>query len=199
MSPAILILAAGSSARMRGGDKLLELVEGIPLLRRQADIALSLSRLVIVTHRDPDPGRLEALHDLPLQLVPVPDAAEGMAASLRAGAAKAMALDAAGLMILPGDMPELTRDDLATLIAAFDQDPQKIHRAAAADGRPGLPVLVPGDLLADLTLLTGDEGARSLLARHRPRIELHRLPGEHAMTDLDTPEEWAAWRASYGE
>ena len=32
----VLIPAAGSSSRMRGGDKLLEPVGGIPLLRRQA-------------------------------------------------------------------------------------------------------------------------------------------------------------------
>ena len=110
-----------------------------------------------------------------------------------------MALNADGLMILPGDMPELTHDDLATLIAAFDTAPEKIHRGAAADGRPGHPVLVPRDLIPELSGLTGDEGAKSLLARHRQRIRLHALPGEHAITDLDTPEEWAAWRASRGE
>ncbi|WP_370741664.1 NTP transferase domain-containing protein, partial [Pseudooceanicola lipolyticus] len=35
----ILLLAAGQSARMRGRDKLMERVEGRPLIRRQADIA----------------------------------------------------------------------------------------------------------------------------------------------------------------
>jgi molybdenum cofactor cytidylyltransferase len=199
MTIAILILAAGSAARMRGGDKLLELVDGIPILRRQAQMALGLTPMVIVTHRHPDPERLAALHGLSLQLVPVHDAAEGMAASLRAGAAAALALRVEGLMILPGDMPELTRADLAVLIAGFDQDPGSIHRAAAADGRPGHPVLVPRDLIAALTRLTGDDGARGILARHRPRITLHPLPGNHAITDLDTPEEWAAWRASRGE
>jgi molybdenum cofactor cytidylyltransferase len=196
---AILILAAGSAARMRGGDKLLEIIDGQPLLRRQAAMALSLSPQVIVTHRTADPARLIALADLPVHRVPVPDAAEGMAASLRAGAAKAIALNASGLMILPGDMPELTRDDLAQMIAAFDQQPDSIHRAASATGTPGHPVLIPADLIPDLTKLQGDEGARSLLLRHRPRILLHPLPGNHAITDLDTPEEWAAWRASRGE
>ena len=197
--PAILILAAGSAARMRGTDKLLEPVSGQPLLRRQAEMALSLVPHVIVTHRNPDPERLAALHGLTLHLVPVMDAAEGMAASLRAGAAKAMALNARGLMILPGDMPDLTRDDLARLIAAFDQDPENIHRAAAADGQPGHPVLLPRDLIPELSQLTGDGGAKSMLARHSPRIRLHPMPDDHALTDLDTPEEWAAWRASRGE
>ena len=197
--PAILILAAGSAARMRGTDKLLEPVSGQPLLRRQAEMALSLVPHVIVTHRNPDPERLAALHGLTLHLVPVLDAAEGMAASLRAGAAKAMALNAAGLMILPGDMPDLTRDDLARLIAAFDQAPEMIHRAAAADGRPGHPVLIPGDLISELSLLTGDLGAKSMLARYKTRIRLHKLPEDHALIDLDTPEAWAAWRRLRGE
>ena len=35
----ILILAAGQSSRMRGRDKLLEEIDGVPLLRRQVDMA----------------------------------------------------------------------------------------------------------------------------------------------------------------
>ena len=196
---AILILAAGSATRMRGGDKLLEPIDGQPLLRRQAEMALALTPQVIVTHRNPDPERRAALDGLSLHLVPVLDAAEGMAASLRAGAAKALALDAAGLMILPGDMPELTRADLGLLIAAFNQNPENIHRATAADGRPGHPVLIPRDLIPELSLLTGDEGAKSMLARHKSRVRLHPLPENHARTDLDTPEDWASWRALRGE
>ena len=197
MTLAILIPAAGSAKRMRGGDKLLEHIDGQPLLRRQAELALTLTPLVLVTLRAPDPERLKALHDLPLHKLAVPDAAEGMAASLRTGAAAALARNARALMILPADMPDLTRDDLALLIAAVDQDPDSLHRATTAQGTPGHPVVIPRRLIADLLHLTGDAGARSLIARHP--VRLHPLPENHALTDLDTPEDWAAWRALRGE
>jgi CTP:molybdopterin cytidylyltransferase MocA len=44
--------------------------------------------------------------------------------------------------------------------------------------------------------LSGDEGARAILRRHPPRLLA--LPGRHAVTDLDTPEDWARWRAARG-
>lgn len=191
MNLTILIPAAGAARRMRGGDKLMELVDHEPLLRRQARLARSVCATVIVTLRQDDPARRQALTGLDVTLLPVPQAAEGMAASLRAGAALAKG----AVMILPADMPELDAADLTLLIAAFDQQPDALLRGASADGRPGHPVIFPADLRAQLLDLHGDEGARGLLIRHAARLHLIALPGQHALTDLDTPEAWAAWRA----
>ena len=183
----ILIPAAGSSSRMQGRDKLMELVAGQPLLRRQALIALPLAP-VIVTVRPDDP-RAAALHGLTLAVMEVPDAATGLAASLRAAAKTTTT----ALMILPADMPDLTEVDLASVIAAFLQAPDTIHRGASASGTPGHPVILPARYLPDIAQLSGDEGARSLVARHG--AILVPLPGIHATTDLDTPEDWAKWRS----
>lgn len=191
MNLTILIPAAGAARRMRGGDKLLELVDGTPMLRRQARIARNVCPRVIVTLRPDDPARMQALAGLDLTLLPVPDADEGMAASIRAGAAAAQG----ALMILPGDMPELDAADLAVMIAAFDQRPDIIWRGTSADGRPGHPVIFPHDLRKTLQGLHGDAGARSLLMQEHSRVKLIALPDQHALTDLDTPEAWAAWRA----
>lgn len=190
MSLSILIPAAGAASRMRGGDKLLELVDGEPMLRRQARLACSICDRVIVTLREDDPARRAVLAGLPAQVLLVADAAEGMAASLRAGAAAATG----ALMILPGDMPEFTSEDLQKLIDATNQQPTAILRGATADGVAGHPVLFPADLRAELLALQGDEGARSVLQRHKARLRLIALPNQHALTDLDTPEAWAAWR-----
>ncbi|WP_412506377.1 NTP transferase domain-containing protein, partial [Roseovarius sp. SYSU LYC5161] len=45
----ILLPAAGASARMEGPDKLLEPVDGMPLLRRQVLMALATGAPVLVT------------------------------------------------------------------------------------------------------------------------------------------------------
>lgn len=193
----ILIPAAGFSRRMRGADKLLEPVDGIALLTRQARAALATGARVIVT-LPPAPGpRGAALAGLDVTRVPVADAAEGMAASIRAGVA-ALAPGTSALMILLADLPEIEAPDLARLLAAQSETPGAILRAAAEDGRPGHPVVFPPDLFAELAMVTGDEGARRVVAAHRGRLRDLPLPGARAVTDLDTPEAWAAWRAMTG-
>jgi molybdenum cofactor cytidylyltransferase len=189
-----VILAAGSARRMRGADKLLERVGEEPVLRRLTRAAGACGGAVAVTLRDPDPARRAALAGLPVTLLPVPDAAEGMAASVRAAVGWARGLGAAGLILCPGDLPDLGSDDFAALAAAFDPAGPPL-RAADADGRPGHPVAFPARLFPALAGTRGDEGARAVLAAHPPRT-LPR-PGHGPTLDLDTPEDWAAWRAGH--
>lgn len=198
MQPHILILAAGSSSRMRGGDKLLEPVDGLPQLTRITKAAMATGLPVAVALPPDRPGRRAALQGLTVRQIIVPDPDQGMAASLTAGLA-AMPPEA-GVMLLLADLPEITADDLITLRDAWAQEPEAILRGAAVGGTavpiPGHPVCFPPDLRDDLMTLRGDEGARSVLIRHRARLRLIPLPGHHATTDLDTPEDWAAWRAT---
>ena len=192
--PEILILAAGSSSRMRGADKLLEEIDGEPLLTRSARMALATGCPVTVTLPPDRPARLAALQGLAVTPVIVPDAAKGLAASLIAGL-DALPASAPVLMVL-ADLPDLTTEDLKACLAVWAKDPLAIPRGAAADGTPGHPVGFPPDLRAELLALTGDTGARDVLTRHADRLHLVRLPGTHATTDLDTPEAWAQWRAA---
>lgn len=197
----ILIPAAGAGRRMRGQDKLLQPVDGQPLLARQAARARATGCAVLVT-LPPAGGaaalaRGAALRGLDVAVVSVPDAAEGMAASLRAGARAAQAAGMAGLMVLPADMPDLETKDLGALCAAFAAaEKGTIVQGATATGEGGHPVILPAALLGNVACLTGDSGARALLQDGRARILRHHLPGTRARTDLDTPEAWAAWCAA---
>lgn len=188
----ILLLAAGSGTRMRGGDKLLEPVRGRPLLRDRAEAALAASPTVIVA-LPPAAPRADALAGLPVTRIVVADAATGMSASLRAALA-AVTPDAEGALILPADMPEITADDLRAVIAAFAADPARPITCGASGGRLGHPVLFPARLFPALARVTGDRGGRALIEAHGASAVP--LPAEHALTDLDTPEAWAAWRAA---
>jgi len=194
LTPEILILAAGSSSRMRGADKLLEEIDGEPLLTRSARMALATGCPITVALPPDRPARLAALQGLAVTPVIVPDAAKGMAASLIAGLG-ALPASAPVLMVL-ADLPDLTTKDLQACLAVWTKDPYAIQRGAAADGTPGHPVGFPPDLRTELLALTGDTGARDVLTRHADRLHLVRLPGTHATTDLDTPEAWAQWRAA---
>lgn len=190
-----VIPAAGASRRMGGRDKLLEPVDGVPLLRSVALRALAVSADVCVTLPALTHPRTTALSGLAVRHLPVPDAVTGMSASLRRAAA-AVPEAAAGMMILPADMPDLSLSDLRQIIRAFiASGTTALVQATSAEGTPGHPVVFPKDLIPAFQTLTGDEGARSILATHCDRLLTVPLPGTNALIDLDTPAAWDQWRA----
>ncbi len=188
----ILILAAGRASRMRGADKLLEPVAGQPLLRRQVRLALATglpTHLVLPPDR---PLRHAAIAGLPVACVTAERAADGMAESLKAGLSALP--PGAPVMLFLADLPEIDAEDLAAMAAAHKARPDAIIRATSAAGQPGHPVVFPAWLRGELLALDGDEGARRVLQRHASQTQFLPLPGNHATTDLDTPEDWADWR-----
>lgn len=189
---AILLLAAGQSSRMRGRDKLLEEVDNAPLLSTMVERAQETGCSVFVTLPSMEHQRSALIGSA--TPVTVPDASEGMAASIRRGVA-ALPTFIKAVMILPADMPELTSQDFLAVLQAYTSEDLTILRGASADGRPGHPVLFPQDCFEDLFALKGDQGARALLKSGTYPVRLVPLPEEHALTDLDTPEAWARWRA----
>ncbi|MFW8634532.1 nucleotidyltransferase family protein [Cribrihabitans pelagius] len=186
---AILLLAAGASTRMRGSDKLLVDVDAQPLLTRMCRRAALTGLPVFVTLPSLAHPRAAVICDA--TPVAVPDAAEGMAASIRQGVA-ALTASTDAVMILPADMPEITTQDMMLLAARQDELQGQVLRACAEDGTPGHPVLFPRRCFEALQALTGDRGARSVLAGED--VRKIPLPGRHAVIDLDTPEAWAKWR-----
>ncbi len=185
----ILILAAGASTRMRGRDKLLEPVDGIPLLRHRALVALQVSALTFVTLPDSDHPRRHSIHDLPVKIIPVPDAATGMAASLRSGVAALP--DCNHFMVLLADLPEITSADLTLMTTRIDPG-HLIFRGTSATGTPGHPIIFDARLRPLFATLTGDNGGKDIIAAQAPKLVA--LPANHATRDLDTPEDWIIWR-----
>ena len=103
-----------------------------------------------------------------------------------------------GVLVLLADLPEIEAADLGALTAAFLADPAApVLRATSAAGVPGHPVILPRRLFHRVAQLRGDAGARELIGAEAAagRLRLVPLPGARAVTDLDTPEDWARWRA----
>jgi molybdenum cofactor cytidylyltransferase len=194
----ILLLAAGFSSRMRGRDKLLEPVSGQPLIAERATTALASGADTLIIALPPqveNPARWQALDGVAAKLIEVETSGKGMAESLKAGIA-ALPETASGVLILLADMPEITSDDLRALLGAFNGE--HILRGTAEDGTPGHPVLFPRRDFPALSQLSGDQGARDVLKAEYDRVRLIKLPASHALTDLDTPEDWARWRKERG-
>ena len=193
---AVILLAAGQSNRMRGRDKLMQHVDGMPLLRRSALRAMSVGPVLVALPPSPHP-RYGALDGLDLHQIAIPDAAEGMNASLR-GALAQVPADVTAVMVLLADLPELTETDLHTVLQSVTDHPDcVIWRGATDDGTPGHPVVFDQSLFSELSDLQGDSGAQAVVRRYRHGLHLQRLPGQNALLDLDTPEDWARWRADH--
>jgi len=193
----VVVLAAGASSRMRGDDKLLETVSGVPLLRHIAQEMLnSHARNVHVVLRPKDDARLAAIKGLDLHLETSPDWQNGMSSSIKAGLT-ALLPDSDGTLIVLADMPEITGDHINKLIAGFSPDDEReIVQAVSADGKSGHPVLFGRRFFESLSALSGDRGARELLRDMKDFITEVPIKGNAATTDLDTPEAWAVWRSS---
>ncbi|MBY5932818.1 nucleotidyltransferase family protein [Tateyamaria omphalii] len=192
----ILILAAGASSRMRGTDKLLEDVNGQPLLSRQIGIASTLTSDIRVALPPAPHPRYACLDSTPAQAIPVPDADEGMGASIRTLFAT-LEPTISHAMLLLGDLPDITADDLHAVENAVHTHPEAlIWRGATDDGRGGHPIIFARALFPALCKLSGDDGGRDVVAAAGDKVHLVPLQGTRARRDLDTPEDWAAWRAA---
>lgn len=194
----ILILAAGQSARMRGVDKLLGTIDGVPVLARQIAAAQAVSSAVFVaipSHAHPR-AALAKRHGA--QVLEITGAQEGVGATLREGIAALP--DFPAFMIVLGDLVELTADDFQTVITARTNFPDhRIWRGATAAGRPGHPILFDASLRDAFRNLSGDQGGRDILKTQADQTHLVPLPSDRARLDLDTPEDWQAWRARTGK
>jgi len=193
----VLVPAAGAARRMRGADKLLEPVEGQPLLARAVAAAGGSGAARVWVSLPPGAtARRAALAGSGAKVIEVPEWEEGMAASLRAGARAAAAFEASALIVLLADMPEIGAEDVARFVAAHGTAPEAVWRGTSADGTAGHPVLFPARLFPAFAALKGDDGAKAVLAGEAVRPLP--LAGNRAVTDLDTPEAWAEWRARSG-
>jgi molybdenum cofactor cytidylyltransferase len=194
----ILILAAGRSSRMRGHDKLAEVVEGEPLLTRITKAARFVSARVFVALPAAEHPRLSLISGLDVTPLILPEAAEGMSGTLRGGIAALPV--SARFMVLLSDLPGLTAPDLAAVLTAPESAPDAlIWRGATVDGRPGHPILFDAKLRPRFAELSGDGGGESIVNSYKDKTCLIALPDDRARLDLDTPEDWAAWRALRGE
>lgn len=192
----ILILAAGTSSRMRGTDKLSAHVDGVPLLRKQAQMALELD-LPVTVALPPDRTREELLEDLDVDIHAAACSLEGMSGTLRS--AMGHLADARAVLIFLADLPELEKSDLQSVLDARSKAPNAmVWRGATEDGRAGHPILVDRALFPEFAKLKGDGGGHEIIEKAGDRVQLVQLPGERARLDLDTPEDWTKWRAKTG-
>jgi molybdenum cofactor cytidylyltransferase len=197
MPIAAVVLAAGSSSRL-GSAKQMARLGGQTLLERAVKTAVEAGLrpvFVVIAAGQETAFGVADVDNLPedpvvlpgdpvVVMVVNPEAAEGMASSIRAGVRAAQAAE--GIVVMACDQPAVTAEHLRAVTAE--------HRRALADGsdevvastyagRKGVPAYFPASAFAELLELRGDTGARGLLQGARA-VELQ--GGE---LDVDTVED----------
>jgi molybdenum cofactor cytidylyltransferase len=187
MRIASIVLAAGRSSRMGPRNKLLEPINGEPMVRRAAATALaSGARPIVVVTGHEAPAVTEALRGLDVTAILNPDYADGLSTSLRAGF-RALSPDIDGALILLGDMPETEVGVLRALMAAFTGT--SAICVPVRHGRRGNPVLWGRRYFAEMMELTGDTGAKPLMARHEAKLVDVEVMTDSIFHDIDAPDD----------
>ena len=171
--PVIIILAAGKGERFRAGGgttlKLEALLAGKPVLQHVLAAAQASG--------------------LPWHLVRPQGGTNGMGDSIALGV-KATP-DAAGWLILPGDLPLITAASLQRVAQALNEKPVVVPYFQQ---RHGHPVGFGREYFDSLARLTGDEGAKAVVQAARARADVFSLALNDSgiVQDIDVPEDLAA-------
>lgn len=149
-----IVLAAGKSSRF-GANKLLEDLNGIPVLARtlRAVPAKRFEKCACVC-ASAEVEELARGCGFPAKRY----AGGALSDSIRTGLAEMPELD--GWMFVNGDQPLLQRSSLLDLIAAFEENPQAVCRLSYA-GAVASPALFPAAMREELMQLRGERGGMS--------------------------------------
>jgi molybdenum cofactor cytidylyltransferase len=204
-STAAIILAAGSSTRMGNGrHKLLLPLDNRPVLTHVIDAALASQArpIIIVLGHEAEQvlTRIPSYVEHPdIQILQNPAYLQGMSTSMRIGIEILLSngyrkSEASGevdsALILLGDQPLITPQIIDMLIETWHITGKRIIAPIYA-GKRGNPILFAASLFPELLEITGDEGGRSVVERHRQEVEAIELSDAIANYDVDT---WEAYQ-----
>ena len=160
---AVLIMAAGESRRF-GSCKLLADIDGKPMLQRSIELAQSTdaSLIRIVTgrwHQEIKQAQTSGLID-DIDLIYNPDWQRGLGSSISTGISEIASLCAESLILL-ADQVRVSGEDLKRLTLRDDRN----QIACASYSKTlGPPAIFPAQFFPQLEKLSGDKGAKALLA-----------------------------------
>ena len=151
---AAVLLASGFSSRFGQSNKLLAPLRGKPLVAHAAELVGSLpfrERVAVVAPRESSLRTLLAGYGF--RTIENPEPGDGQESSLRLGLQRALLDGPTGIVVLLGDMPNLSSAHIEALAAAAGVATASV---SIADGARMPPVLLPAAM------------ARQVLAGTRP-------------------------------
>ncbi|WP_448502526.1 nucleotidyltransferase family protein [Sphingomonas sp.] len=173
----VAILLAAGSARRFGGDKLVTMLAGQPLVHHAAATiaAIAFARRIAIV-RDACGWEPEAFGFERVATTGEAPQSASLKAGLRAAA------DAEAVLVALGDMPLVTVAHLRALMAAYDGRTV----ASACGGKAMVPAVLGSGAMARAAAIEGDRGARDFLL---DGVTVAASPD--MLADADTPSDVA--------
>ncbi len=200
---AAVILAAGASARL-GRPKQLLTLDGQTLLRRTVEAATKAGcapvLVVLGAHAEQFSGEIVALAGS-IQVIVNEKWSKGMGTSLASGVAalEGAAPNVRAAVVLLCDQPHVSAEVVRALVEAFFVSGKPVV-ASEYGGVRGAPCLFARSLFPELAALSGDMGARKIIARQAVE-HVAVVPFAGGQEDVDTPDDWrrVAGKGAAGE
>jgi len=180
-----IILAAGAGSRF-GGGKLMAPWRGGVLLDGALDAAFAAPVETVLVVVGADPAVAAHAEARGARIVQAADHALGLSASLKAGIT-ALPQDAAGALILLGDMPEIPHAVLEPLIEAVQAG--ALAAAPVFEEQLGNPAALSVALFPKVLALQGDRGARALIEGLGEWLVRVSAPDGGVLFDVDRRED----------
>ena len=192
-SISIIVLAAGQASRFgaTGEHKLLATLDDAPIVRHAARAAIDAAVGPVIVVTGAEATRVEqALSGLDVRVVHEPGFADGMSRSLGRGLREVAPYSDAVVVAL-GDQPLVRPDAYRRLVDAWAATGSSIVTPRYADATgPSHPVLFAARVFAELFAISGDTGARDVIARDPSRVSIATLDWQ-APIDVDTSDDLA--------
>ncbi|HTE46959.1 MAG TPA: nucleotidyltransferase family protein [Gemmatimonadaceae bacterium] len=183
------VLLAAGGARRFGSQKLIAMLDGVPIVRRAADALTSVTDMTVIVVGSESTAVREAVAETGALVVENTAWANGLASSLRCGVVAVPARASAAIVAL-GDQPQMDAVVLRSLIDRWRETGSPIVTARYR-GERGHPVLFDRSVFAELAGLEGDAGAKGLIEQSPERVAYVDVDAD-VPRDVDTPDDLAA-------
>jgi molybdenum cofactor cytidylyltransferase len=183
-----LLLAAGGARRF-GSQKLLATLNGMPIVARSAAmLAAETDELWVVVGFESE-AVCRALAGVSARMVENEQWELGLSSSLAAGI-RALPSAINAIVIGLGDQPSLDREVVREVIAVWRTTGRPIV-SARYRGTRGHPVLLDRSVFDEASRVSGDVGARDLIARDPSRVAFVDVNADPPR-DVDTRDDLSA-------
>ena len=181
-----IVLAAGTSSRYGSKNKLLQSIDGDPVIRRAVTALVDsrLSDVTVVLGYDRERVRA-ALQGFDIEFRYNDSYEDGQSTSVREGTTAARETNADAVLFALGDMPYVSSTTIDTLVTVYESETRSAV-AAGYRGERGNPVLFDSRHFESLGSVSGDVGGRDILRRD-PNAVVVETGDPGVLRDIDRP------------
>ena len=194
-SIAVLVLAAGTSSRMKDIKQLLK-INNKTLLENALETAKNLESAtvfcVVGAHAEKIKQETKTAN---INFILNKNFEKGLSSSIVSGVKYIKNLDAnfSAILMLLADQPEVNSSYLKKLIKASKKYSNKII-ASSYKNIPGVPTIFPKIYFNALVQLKGDKGAKDLLLQNS--LEIIKIKSNKIIIDIDSKEDYESYLKS---